>query len=121
MRDWVPYSFLDVNRVKALKRALLDPNASVSKLARQYGISPKQAYRIRDGKSWGWVQPDLPPQEVVEANEVSRKLAKGFTFVAVLPDSKVVVARPPFPPEPVVKVSVKPKQSKEADAASLPS
>ncbi|MCI5058441.1 MAG: NUMOD4 motif-containing HNH endonuclease [Flavobacteriales bacterium] len=46
--------------VKILKKKLNDPNRKtrMKMLAKQYGISEMQLYRIKVGENWGWVKPD---------------------------------------------------------------
>jgi hypothetical protein len=47
-------------KVKILKRKLLDPNRKtrVKMLARQFGVSEMQLYRIKIGENWGHVKVD---------------------------------------------------------------
>jgi hypothetical protein len=51
---------LTETRVKLLKRKLLDPNRKtrLKVLAKQFGISEMQLYRIKSGENWGHVTPD---------------------------------------------------------------
>jgi hypothetical protein len=47
-------------KVKILKRKLLDPNrrTRIKMLARQFGVSEMQLYRIKIGENWGHVKVD---------------------------------------------------------------
>jgi len=52
---------LSSDKVKIIKRKLFDPNRKTRMkiLARQYGISEMQLYRIKTGENWGHVIVDL--------------------------------------------------------------
>ncbi|MDF2451339.1 MAG: hypothetical protein K0S26_843 [Bacteroidota bacterium] len=51
---------LTETRVKLIKRKLADPNRKtrLKVLAKQFGISEMQLYRIKSGENWGHVTPD---------------------------------------------------------------
>jgi DNA-binding phage protein len=53
------YSKLSEAQVKLIKRKLNDPNRKtrMKLLARQFGISEMQLYRIKSGKNWSDVEP----------------------------------------------------------------
>ncbi len=52
---------LNIEKVKIIKRKLLDPNRKtrMKMLARHYGVSEMQLYRIKSGENWGEVKVDL--------------------------------------------------------------
>lgn len=56
----VRYSKLNEGRVKIIKRKLLDPNRKtrLKMIAKQFGISEMQLYRIKTGENWGYVSVD---------------------------------------------------------------
>jgi len=56
----VKYSKLNAGRVKMIKRMLLDPNRKtrIRILAKQFGVSEMQLYRIKSGENWGHVKID---------------------------------------------------------------
>jgi hypothetical protein len=51
---------LTAAKVKLLKQKIFDPNRKtrMKMLARQFGISEMQLYRIKSGENWGHVKPD---------------------------------------------------------------
>jgi len=51
------YSKLTVGRVKLIKRKIFDPNRKtrMKMIAKQFGISEMQLYRIKSGENWGSV------------------------------------------------------------------
>ena len=53
------YSKLNEKKVAILKKKLLDPNRKtrVKMLAKQFGISEMQVWRIKSGENWGSVEP----------------------------------------------------------------
>ena len=53
------YSKLTETRVKLIKRKLNDPNrrTRMKMIAKQFGISEMQLYRIKSGENWGSVEP----------------------------------------------------------------
>lgn len=53
------YSKLTETRVKLIKRKLNDPNrrTRLKMIAKQFGISEMQLYRIKSGENWGSVEP----------------------------------------------------------------
>lgn len=53
-------SKLNEGRVKMIKRKLFDPNRKtrLKIIARQFGISEMQLYRIKTGENWGYVSID---------------------------------------------------------------
>lgn len=55
-----PYSKLTETQVKLIKRKINDPNRKTRMkiIARRYGISEMQLYRIKSGENWGKVKPD---------------------------------------------------------------
>ncbi|OUR93927.1 hypothetical protein A9Q87_04255 [Flavobacteriales bacterium 34_180_T64] len=50
-----PYSKLSVGKVKMIKRMLFNPNSKTRMriIAKQFGISEMQVYRIKSGQNWG--------------------------------------------------------------------
>ena len=54
------YSKLTESQVKLIKRKINDPNRKTRMkiIARRYGISEMQLYRIKSGENWGSVSPD---------------------------------------------------------------
>lgn len=56
----VCYSKLNEGKVKLLKRKLADPKRKtrLKMIAKQFGISEMQLYRIKSGENWGYVTPD---------------------------------------------------------------
>ncbi|WP_196886021.1 HNH endonuclease [Aureivirga sp. CE67] len=54
------YSKLTETQVKMIKRKINDPNRKTRMkiIAKQYGISLMQLYRIKSGENWGNVSPD---------------------------------------------------------------
>ncbi|MDY6800218.1 MAG: NUMOD4 domain-containing protein [Bacteroidota bacterium] len=54
------YSKLTETQVKLIKRKINDPNRKTRMkiIARRYGISEMQLYRIKSGENWGSVKPD---------------------------------------------------------------
>jgi len=50
-----PYAKLSVGKVKMIKRKLFDPNRKTRMrlIAKQFGISEMQLYRIKSGENWG--------------------------------------------------------------------
>ena len=54
---WRTYSKLTETRVKLIKRKLNDPNrrTRLKMIAKQFGISEMQLYRIKTGENWGSV------------------------------------------------------------------
>ena len=54
------YSKLTESQVKLIKRKINDPNRKTRMkiIAKRYGISVMQLYRIKSGENWGTVQPD---------------------------------------------------------------
>jgi len=53
------YSKLNEKKVAILKKKLLDPNRKtrIKMLAKQFGISEMQVWRIQSGENWGSVEP----------------------------------------------------------------
>lgn len=51
------YAKLTENRVKLIKRKINDPNRKtrMKMIAKQFGISEMQLYRIKSGENWGYV------------------------------------------------------------------
>lgn len=47
---------LTEEKVRMLKRLMKDEKADIKKLARKFGVSDMQLYRIRSGENWGWVK-----------------------------------------------------------------
>ncbi|SFU50245.1 NUMOD4 motif-containing protein [Pustulibacterium marinum] len=58
--DRIKYSKLTEGKVKILKKKLLDPNrrTRLRILAKQFGVSEMQLYRIKTGENWGHVTID---------------------------------------------------------------
>ncbi|AWM12494.1 NUMOD4 domain-containing protein [Flavobacterium sp. NRK F10] len=56
---------LTVNDVIRLKKKLLDPNRKTRHkiLAKQFGITEMQVYRIKSGENWGHIQVDIKGAE----------------------------------------------------------
>ncbi len=56
---------LTTNDVIRLKKKLLDPNRKTRNkiLAKEFGISEMQLYRIKSGENWGHVKVDIPGTE----------------------------------------------------------
>ena len=54
------YSKLTETQVKLIKRKINDPNRKtrMKMIAKRYGISEMQLYRIKSGENWGSVKPD---------------------------------------------------------------
>ena len=54
------YSKLTETQVKLIKRKINDPNRKtrMKMIAKRYGISEMQLYRIKSGENWGSVEPD---------------------------------------------------------------
>ncbi|MCK5171375.1 MAG: hypothetical protein KAQ75_15965 [Bacteroidales bacterium] len=54
------YSKLTESQVKLIKRKINDPNRKtrMKMIAKRYGISEMQLYRIKSGENWGSVTPD---------------------------------------------------------------
>jgi len=54
----ITYSKLNEGRVRLIKRKLNDPNRKtrMKMIAKQFGISEMQLYRIKTGENWGWVE-----------------------------------------------------------------
>ncbi len=52
------YSKLTESQVKLIKKKLLDPNRKTRMkiIARRFGVSEMQLYRIKRGENWGYVQ-----------------------------------------------------------------
>jgi hypothetical protein len=59
MKGMRRYSKLTETRVKLIKRKLNDPNrrTRLKMIAKQFGISEMQLYRIKSGENWGSVEP----------------------------------------------------------------
>ena len=94
-RSWVPHHKLSVEQVKAIKLEFTDYRHSITAMARRYEISARELYRIRDGQIWKDVQPDLPPEVTVEADEAQRLQKKGWRLHVQQPFlPKVVMIRP---------------------------
>jgi hypothetical protein len=55
---------LTEEKVRVIKRKLLDPNrkTKIRILARQFGVTEMQLYRIKKGENWGHVHVDIPPK-----------------------------------------------------------
>ncbi|MBI9052953.1 MAG: hypothetical protein JEY96_04000 [Bacteroidales bacterium] len=55
-----PYAKLTETQVKLIKRKINDPNRKTRMkiIAKRYGISLMQLYRIKSGENWGNVNPD---------------------------------------------------------------
>jgi hypothetical protein len=53
------YAKLNEKKVAILKKKLFDPNRKtrVKMLAKQFGISEMQVWRIKSGENWGYVKP----------------------------------------------------------------
>jgi hypothetical protein len=53
------YAKLNEKKVALLKKKLLDPNRKtrIKMLAKQFGISEMQVWRIKSGENWGYVKP----------------------------------------------------------------
>jgi DNA invertase Pin-like site-specific DNA recombinase len=51
---------LTANKVKFIKKRLADPNRTIrlKMLAKQFGISEMQLYRIKRGENWGHIKID---------------------------------------------------------------
>ncbi len=51
---------LNQTQVKRLKKKIMDPNRKtrLKMIAKQFGISEMQLYRIKSGENWGHVNPD---------------------------------------------------------------
>ena len=51
---------LTVGKVRLLKKILFDPNRTtrMKMIAKQFGISTMQLYRIKSGENWAWVKHD---------------------------------------------------------------
>ncbi|MCT8339494.1 NUMOD4 motif-containing HNH endonuclease [Flavobacteriaceae bacterium TK19130] len=56
------YSKLTAGRVKLIKQKIFDPNRKtrMRMIAKQFGISEMQLYRIKSGENWGHVDFDKP-------------------------------------------------------------
>ena len=56
------YSKLTAGRVKLIKQKIFDPNRKtrMRMIAKQFGISEMQLYRIKSGENWGHVDYDKP-------------------------------------------------------------
>lgn len=56
----ISYSKLSEGKVKLIKRKLANPNRKtrMKMIAKQFGISEMQLYRIKSGENWGYVTPD---------------------------------------------------------------
>ena len=56
----ITYSKLSEGRVKMIKKKILDPNRKTRMrlIAKQFGISEMQLYRIKSGENWGHVKID---------------------------------------------------------------
>lgn len=56
----ITYSKLSEGRVKMIKKKILDPNrrTRMRLIAKQFGISEMQLYRIKSGENWGHVKID---------------------------------------------------------------
>ena len=54
-------SKLNEGRVRMIKKKLNDPNRKtrMKMIAKQFGISEMQLYRIKSGENWGWVKVDV--------------------------------------------------------------
>lgn len=53
----ITYSKLTENRVRLIKRKINDPNrrTRLKMIAKQFGISEMQLYRIKTGENWGYI------------------------------------------------------------------
>lgn len=56
----INYSKLNEAKVKLIKKKIFDPNRKtrMKMIAKQFGISEMQLYRIKTGENWGHVTPD---------------------------------------------------------------
>jgi hypothetical protein len=56
---------LNEGRVRIIKRKLMDPNnkTRVKMIAKQFGISTMQVWRIKSGENWGYVKVDMPSKK----------------------------------------------------------
>lgn len=56
---------LTPTRVMLLKQKLLDPNRKTRYkiLAKQFGVSEMQLYRIKSGENWGHIKVNIPPKK----------------------------------------------------------
>lgn len=56
-KENLPYSKLSEAKVRLLKRKIFDPNrrTRLKMIARQFGISEMQLYRIKTGENWGHI------------------------------------------------------------------
>ncbi|HEY9169801.1 MAG TPA: HNH endonuclease [Lutibacter sp.] len=56
----VTYSKLTEGRVRIIKKKMLDPNRKtrVRLIAKQFGVSEMQLYRIKSGENWGHIKID---------------------------------------------------------------
>lgn len=57
----IKYSKLTEGRVRLIKKKIFDPNRKTRMrlIAKQFGISEMQLYRIKSGENWGHVKVDL--------------------------------------------------------------
>ncbi|MFP5040594.1 HNH endonuclease [Parasediminibacterium sp. JCM 36343] len=55
---------LTVGKVRLIKKILFDPKRTtrLKMIAKQFGISSMQLYRIQTGENWGWVKMDSEPE-----------------------------------------------------------
>lgn len=62
------YRKLNEDQVISLKKILLDPNRKtrLKVLAKQYGISEMQLYRIKTGQNWGHIKVDIDTPDLDE-------------------------------------------------------
>jgi len=54
----ITHSKLNEGRVRMIKKKIFDPNRKtrMKMIAKQFGISEMQLYRIKTGENWGWVK-----------------------------------------------------------------
>jgi hypothetical protein len=57
-RGQITYSKLTEGRVRLIKKKIFDPNRKTRMriIAKQFGISEMQLYRIKSGENWGHVK-----------------------------------------------------------------
>ncbi len=60
----IRYSKLTPGRVKIIKRMINDPNRKtrMKMIAKQFGVSEMQLYRIKSGENWGHIKVDDKPK-----------------------------------------------------------
>ena len=71
----IRYSKLTPGRVKMIKRLVNDPNRKtrMKMLAKQFGVSMQQLYRIKWGENWGHIKLDKEKQDKLFPNQNESK------------------------------------------------